>query len=342
MKKRVIITGLLIAAIFVISVVLYFISLPKVSVIIPVYNGEKYIPSSELHVLGQNFKDFEVIYINDGSTDKTLEKLKELQTRYKNIRIYSQENQGAGMARNKGLSLARGKYVMFLDIDDIFNKNLLNIMYKKAVKTNSDIVICHAITVENGKIWSYDMSLPFGHPVDKEVFNRNDIKARILNFTGSEIWDKMFRRKFLIKNRILFPKLAHTEDVAFTPLALLLADRISTVNDFLVTYYPRLTPDSLSSKMNDSPCDTMDSLILLKNEFEKRNLYEEAEQSYLRLFIAVYVHLFNYIDENNKKMIRKKYEWFLKEIKVRDKKREYIDDNYLFDHFYEIERKYPV
>ena len=114
---------------------------PKVSVVVPVYNAEKTIGQALECLTKQTLKDIEIICINDGSKDKSLKILKQWAKKHDNIRIYSQKNKGAGAARNRGLDLANGKYIIFLDADDLFKYNMLEKLYTKAEKTKSDITI---------------------------------------------------------------------------------------------------------------------------------------------------------------------------------------------------------
>lgn len=121
----------------------------KVSVILPVYNTEKYLPECLDSLLNQTLKDIEIICINDGSTDNSLEILQEYQANDQRIRILNQENQGAAIARNKGIQMAEGEYLSFLDADDFFDENMLKWSYEKAQKTNSDICIYGSYLYDN-------------------------------------------------------------------------------------------------------------------------------------------------------------------------------------------------
>ena len=113
----------------------------KVSVIIPVYNTENYLRECLDSVLAQTLREIEVICVDDGSTDNSLNILKEYQNKDTRIVVLTQENRSAGAARNYGLSIAKGKYLSFLDSDDFFDKELLRKAYKNAEKNNADIVV---------------------------------------------------------------------------------------------------------------------------------------------------------------------------------------------------------
>lgn len=116
--------------------------MPKVSIIIPIYNVEKYLRNCFDSVLNQKFKDIEVLAINDGSPDSSQEIVDEYAAKYDFIKSYIKENGGQSDARNFGLTKASGEYVFFLDADDWLDENALEIMYNRAKNDDSDIVIC--------------------------------------------------------------------------------------------------------------------------------------------------------------------------------------------------------
>lgn len=114
---------------------------PLVSVIIAAYNCDKYINQCIDSLLNQSFKNFEIIVVDDGSTDRTYSILNEYKTKNKNLYIYKQKNKYAGVARNNGLSRAKGEYVLFLDADDFFEPNMLMLAYQRAKSVDADIVV---------------------------------------------------------------------------------------------------------------------------------------------------------------------------------------------------------
>ena len=126
----------------------------KVSIIVPVYNVEKYLKKAVESTLNQSYEKLQIILINDGSTDesgKICDKYKQKDSR---IEVIHKENGGLSDARNKGLDIANGKYIMFLDSDDFFEKDAVEIMYRKIEEKNADFVIGNYINTEpNGKKW---------------------------------------------------------------------------------------------------------------------------------------------------------------------------------------------
>ena len=114
----------------------------KISVIIPVYNAEKYLGQCLDSLIGQTFSDFEIICVNDGSNDSSLDILNNYADKCDKIKIINIENSGPGPARNKGLDIASGDYITFVDADDWVDKKFLEILYASAIKTNADITEC--------------------------------------------------------------------------------------------------------------------------------------------------------------------------------------------------------
>ena len=113
----------------------------EISVIVPVYNSEKYLKQCLDSIVGQTFKDIEIICVNDGSTDSSSQILAEYASKDDRFVIINQENGGAGKARNTGLDASRGKYLSFLDSDDFFESTMLEKAYKKIEQDNSDFVV---------------------------------------------------------------------------------------------------------------------------------------------------------------------------------------------------------
>ena len=131
----------------------YNILNPKISIIMPIFNSEKYIEECLSSLLKQTFKNFEIICINDGSIDNTLKILKEFEKTDERIHVFTQENTGPGIARNNGINKTKGEYLIFLDSDDIFEDTMLEELYSKIKGNDNDIVICNSnnFILLNGK-----------------------------------------------------------------------------------------------------------------------------------------------------------------------------------------------
>ena len=119
--------------------------MPKVSVIIPVYNVEKYLSECLDSVVNQTLKDIEIICVNDGSPDGSAEILEEYAQKDNRIKVITQENRGVSEARNSGLKIASGEYIAFLDSDDYIDLKFFEQLYKRGIESNSDVVVCENI-----------------------------------------------------------------------------------------------------------------------------------------------------------------------------------------------------
>ncbi len=209
----------------------------KVSVVMPIYNAYNYLRPALDGVLNQTLTDLELICIDDGSTDKSLEILTEYQKNDERVRIITENNAGPAAARNKGLLRARGKYVIFLDADDFFDYEAIGKLYDLAESKTLDIAVCKFDIYNNRKSRFEDnIKSDHGEIFDlSEVVSKNDYPDVILSCTTGYVWNKMFRLEFLREKEIIFdPELYVFEDTHFVVTALSLADRVGKTNDKLI------------------------------------------------------------------------------------------------------------
>lgn len=194
-----------------------------ISVIIPVYNGEKYINRCLDSVLNNNFKDFEIIIINDGSKDNSETIIKEYCDKYNFIHYYYQENAGVSAARNKGIDLAKGEYVCFIDIDDAIDSNFLGNLYNLASENNLDWACCDSVLLsEKGTKIKNHSHFEFDFIIKKEKARKLTQKYIFClskaydSINLSSAADSITRRDFLIENNIVFPTdIKYGEDLLF-------------------------------------------------------------------------------------------------------------------------------
>lgn len=217
----------------VITIIQDRLHMPLVSVIIPAYNAEDYISQCLSSVLSQTLSDIEVIVVDDGSTDRTASIVEELTHRDGRIRLIRQENQCAGVARNKGMEVAEGKYLYFLDADDWIEPDSLEKLCSSAESLGSDIVVARSEGFDNqtGETWLIDYALN-GVPFDTLIrpsFYADRLFQRFMGWP----WDKLYRAEFIQSSGLLFQPLRTTNDAYFVFCSLMLAGGVSCVDKVL-------------------------------------------------------------------------------------------------------------
>lgn len=209
----------------------------KVSVVVPVYNAAADLKNCLDTLLNQTLDKFEIVCVNDGSTDESESILNEYAAKHSNIRIINQVNQGSAAARNTGIRNAEGDYISFVDSDDVISKNFLESLYNAAIEAHAEVavtdqvIICHMDGARRKK----DM----GIPSDGKLITSIDDKGKIVIATGAT-WNKVYKRDYLYKYDICFPEVKCTgEDNYFTTFALLHAKRIAVTHDAVYEYIMR-------------------------------------------------------------------------------------------------------
>ena len=210
--------------------------MPKMSVIVPVYNGESYIEDLIVSLQQQTLSDIELIFVDDGSKDKSAEIIKKYVQKDERIKYFYQENQGAGVARNLGIENATSDYVICIDADDIYENNMCKELYNKAFKTNADITICkyNMLNMQTGRI-SKNKGLDIDDLSNKEVFSSEDI-SNIMQITNPGPCNKLYKKEFIVKNHLKYSSTKIINDLKFGMIALCLAEKITTVDKALSTY----------------------------------------------------------------------------------------------------------
>lgn len=248
----------------------------KVSVIVPVYNKEKYLQECIDSILGQTLDDKEVIFVDDGSTDSSPEILKEAAESHDNVKIITQENQYAGVARNNGLLAASGEYIHFMDADDFAEPEQLELMYEKAVEDDADICICNIIDYndQTGLAKESKISLNYELLPEKRPFSIDDAPDRIFNVSTFTSTNKLFRRSFLMDNDIRYKPYRISEDTFFMVKSFLFAERITTVDQALV-YYRHQTGISLSDDVSSDVFSNFRSYTEALDYIKETGKYDE-------------------------------------------------------------------
>ena len=229
-----------------------------VTVIIPMYNAQKYIDECLQSLVEQTFQNFEVIVIDDCSTDCSVAEVKKFIPQFNNrlqIKSLKKNSGGSAIPKNTGLKMARGKYVTFLDSDDYFSKTALEEIVKIAEDTDAEVIHCaYYFTFKDGENKISKGTFQQTCHVDKTTLEPFDIGERIKKFIERGIlwWgcNKLFRRNFLLENKITFPTINVWEDLVFTFKCIVCAKNYVRVPNCF--YYYRNRQDSLSHVPKDA------------------------------------------------------------------------------------------
>jgi len=260
--------------------------MPKISIIIPVYNADKYLEACLESIINQTMKDIEILCIDNGSTDNSPIILKKFANLDSRIKVLKQNNLGAAVARNKGIKIASGEYLLFLDADDYFDLRLCDIAYSTIKSVDADVALFGAYKYDETTNtttlmkWMVDQRyLPKNTP-----FSPEDIPECIFQVSTPAPWSKIFRRQFILDNNLWFQNLNNSNDVYFVYSALVLAKKITYTSEPL-TYYRTGINNNIQSKKSKHPKDFYKAICKLKEELEGRGLFTIYEKSFINYAI---------------------------------------------------------
>lgn len=281
--------------------------MPKISIIIPVYNGEEYLEKCLESIKSQELKDIQAIIVNDGSVDKS----EEIIDKYveENPQIFekvNKENGGQATARNLGITKARGEYIIFIDSDDYIEQEMLKIMYDKAQEDKSDIVVCDYYEVTNDKKIVKKAIRSFS-----EDMNINYI------LSNASPWNKLIKTELITKNNIKFLENHIYEDLATMPILGGYAKKITYLQKPLYNYIIREGSTMRQQTYNKKLESIFIAIEHLEKQMQKRNIYDEykEELEYLIIEHLLYASSGRFLQykEGNaklkeiKKIIKEKY-----------------------------------
>ena len=250
--------------------------MPKVSVIVPIYNVEKYLEKCINSLLSQTLEDIQIILVNDGSKDNSGNIAKEYEKNNKDRVIYvEKENGGLSDARNYGLKYATGDFIAFLDSDDYIEKNAYEEMYNKAIEENADYVECDFI-------WEFPNKIR----VDKQYPYKN--KKEMLSFVRVVAWNKLIKRQLIIDNNLEFPKGLRYEDVEFTYKLIPFINKFAYVDKPFIHYVQR--EGSIANVQNERTAEIFTVLDNVIEFYKENNIYDEyrdeLEYNYARYLLC--------------------------------------------------------
>lgn len=177
----------------------------KVSIVIPVYDAEKYIEECIESLLSQTLKECEFIFVNDGSHDRSSEIIKSYQNSDSRIILINQKNQGVSVSRNKGVQLSTGEYIGFVDADDFVETDMFENLYNSAMKNECDIVFSNFESEQQGHKVITKYPFPVGVNLDKDFIKQKLLPYFIEKDDLNTVCNKIFRKKMIFDNKIVFP-----------------------------------------------------------------------------------------------------------------------------------------
>ena len=274
---------------------------PKISIIIPIFNSEEFITECLNSLIKQTFKNFEVICINDGSIDNSLTILKEFEKKDERIHIFSQNNTGAGIARNVGMEKSKGEYLLFLDSDDIFEDIMLEELYAKIKQNDNEIVICNSqnfMVKENKKIFYRKNYLISDKILKIKSFSSKDIKKDFFNLFIWWPWDKLFKKIYIEKLGIKFQNLRSTNDLYFIASAVIVAKKISFLDKILIKHRTGINT-SIENTREKSWDNFYYALKKLKYFIQEKNLYIRFHQDFINYVVSFSLWQLNTLKGNS-------------------------------------------
>lgn len=249
----------------------------RASIVMPVRNGALTLPDSIGCLLGQSLQDFELLCVDDGSTDGSAEVISGFASDDTRVRLLRQPPSDAGTARNRGLAAARGEFITFLDCDDVFDPALLEVTSEALRQTGADVC-------------SFGFDTFAGSPPESSSAETTPTPAarlvepsadpdHALQLSTTSVWLKTFRRSFLVANRIRFQAIQRTNDLVFSSLAMACAGSVVLLPRKLV-HYRVSRPDSLQANPGITPLDPLNALLELRRELDRRTLLDRYRRSF--------------------------------------------------------------
>ena len=285
----------------------------KISIIVPVYNVEVYLRECIDSILKQTYTNLEIILVNDGSTDSSLDICKEYKKKHKNIMIVDKKNGGVSDARNAGLDVATGEYIMFSDPDDFYAPNSCEVLYNAIKKTGVEFVSANfAFTNNDGTPWK--------KPMFSDKFQETEITIedyqKSFYLLNCGVWNKIFRREFIEKNKMRFEIGLPSEDDIFITYAFMKAKKAYYIKDIVYFYRQRdIKKGNLSISYNCS----IDYFNGINKTYKivYKNFKNNKQMDFYRYYYAKRISyiLYKFIDstvltDKEKIKVLKKMKWF--------------------------------
>lgn len=320
-------------------------SCPKVSVIIPVYNTEKYLRECLDSVMNQTLRDIEIICVDDGSTDGSLAILREYEKKDPRVCILTQQHSNAGAARNHGLRYAVGEYLSFLDADDFFELDMLETAYAQASKEAAEIAVfrCDDYNMKTGCFEERPTSILKENLPEPRPFAGTEVKKELFRTFVGWAWDKLFLREYIDANQMFYQEQRTTNDLLFTYFALAKAERITIVEKVLAHHRTHVQMSLEATRAASWMC-FYQALCALRDALKGAGLYTHYERDFINYCVSF--SLWN-LDTmawpiQEELYYRLKLIWF-KDLGVLTHEREYFYDQFEYERMRRvIEQPYSI
>ncbi len=313
----------------------------KLSIIVPVYNVENYLRICLDSIINQTYTNWELIVVDDASTDKSRDIIQTYVSHFNNIiPIFLERNIGVGNARNRGIEIAKGQYIGFVDADDWIDQNFYSKLIDNISKDKSDIAICGVKTeYQNSKSSSYRYKYNFQSCIDHNYALRLLVNSQNMDqFISPIVSNKIYLTSFLRKHNLLFDPSKSFQDDFFTFFCLLYANKVSLVPEIFYHYYQR--PDSITHLFSKQLAnDCLDILLQIKNKLIEENLFQTYWHEYYSFFERCLSSLLKMLHsrENDYNEQKKYLEYIFTECFKRFSAKEiiqYMDNQRIFDFFH--------
>lgn len=294
-------------------------SFPKVSIIIPIYNPGEYFIKCLDSAVNQTLDDIEIICIDDGSSDQSLEILQDYAKNDSRLKIFHQKNSGAGSARNNGINKANGEFIVFLDSDDWIDKEMCEKLYHHAKKLDADLVLFDVIWHHSDydEFVSYFKDDKFKQDYNSFVFNREFIKDKVMEPSLGVIWSKFYKTSFIKENNIEFSTYKIYNDVAFHFKSILLAKKIAFLPETLY-HYIKIGQPSLQSSFRWGKYEPIwfDVMMEVREFLINNDIMNEFRMEFINYSFLSFKTKLNGIKEDYKEVFFKKIKYFYESLKL--------------------------
>ncbi|MGC9151785.1 MAG: glycosyltransferase [Microbacter sp.] len=256
------------------------------SVVIPIYNVAPYLRQCLDSVINQNDSDYEIICVNDGSTDNSLSILEEYKKQYPHITLISQENRGLSAARNAGIWAATGDYILFLDSDDWLEKDALQILHNHIA--GEDMLCFNGRRYfEDGTKEEPDAGISESHLTGWDYYNKYALVSRKFHFVSVVL--RLYRKQFLLDHKLFFEEGIYHEDNLFTPIVCYYAQNVKVIPDCLYVYRIRQTSITHNISFQNvvdmvTGNNMLSEFFIPKQNIDKTQIYRELAGKYIRVF----------------------------------------------------------